>query len=184
MLCRKASRAEKPVDEEMSEQVMKGHHDREYYCKGGRRLDLACRNKKSGYLSFRMALDFCEGCPLQATCHLFGKKHPEVLDDMDRKIYNDYLSFSRTEEWKESYKRRKVIVEPVFGNIKNKGMRICVRGKRAVLAWWQIATTAHNIEKIIGRLAQPNGSLFSILIESIMSFGRRTAMIIHLSYGR
>ena len=55
----------------------------------------------------------------------------------------------RTTEVIEIYKRRKAIVEPVFGNIKNKGMKILVKGKQKVSLWWKLATTAHNIEKMI-----------------------------------
>jgi hypothetical protein len=155
VLGRKASKAERPVDEEAHEQVTRGAHDREYFCKEGRRLDLACRTQ-TGHLQFRMAAEFCRDCPQTRACHLFGKKHPEILDDPDRETYTSYLAWSRTPEWKELYRRRPAIVEPVFGNIKNKGIRIFVRGKNAVSAWWNIATTAHNLEKVVGYLrAQP-----------------------------
>ena len=50
---------------------------------------------------------------------------------------------------KAVYARRKVIVEPVFGNIKNKGMRILRKGRGNASCWWKIACTAHNIEKIV-----------------------------------
>ncbi len=50
---RKTSKVE---GEEIHEQVMQGSHDREYFCKDGRRLDLACRSK-NGYLVVREEVD-------------------------------------------------------------------------------------------------------------------------------
>ena len=146
VICRKASKAE-----EFSEQITKGSHDREYLCKAGRKLPLASR-KSTGYLAFKLAKNFCDGC--QAPCMAYGKKHPEVLDDADRQWFNDYLAYSRSAEWKKAYKQRKAIVEPVFGNIRNKGIKIFVRGRKAVSAWWNITTTAHNIEKVIKHIGR------------------------------
>jgi transposase len=103
----------------------------------------------NGYIAFKLPHDFCNPCKHQNECKIFGKKHVEVLDDQDRALHNSYLEWSRTEEYEENYKRRKAIVEPVFGNIKNKGIRIFCRGKKAVNRWWNIATTAHNLEKIV-----------------------------------
>jgi len=185
VICRKPSKAKKGRDEEIHEQVFRGSHDREYFCKDGRKLFLASRDTKGGWLNFKMPKGFCHACPHQETCHLFGKKYPQVYDDPNRAMYTEYLSFSRTDEWKDTYKRRKAIVEAVFGNIKgNKGLRIFVRGKQAVSAWWSMATTAHNIEKIIGRIAQSTHGHFSILVESILSLRQRVTMMIHISYGR
>jgi hypothetical protein len=42
-------------------------------------------------------------------------------------------------------------VEPVFGNLQNKGMRrFTLRGRTKVNAQWQLFTMVHNIEKIAG----------------------------------
>lgn len=47
------------------------------------------------------------------------------------------------------YNKRIAIVEPVFGNLQNKGMRrFTLRGKRKVDAQWKLFTRVHNIEKI------------------------------------
>lgn len=155
VICRRTARTNLATDEAMSEQVTSGSQAREYFCKAGRRLDLMCRSKKSNTLIFKMAPGFCDGCSFQATCHLFGKKHPAVLDDDDRHLYNSYLALSRTSAWQEAYRQRKAIVEPIFGNLKhNKCMKIFVRGRKAVHAWCKMVTTAHNIEKIIRQLAK------------------------------
>jgi len=54
-----------------------------------------------------------------------------------------------TEESKAIYKKRKVIVEPVFGQIKNSGFRgFSVRGKEKVASEFSLVCATHNIKKI------------------------------------
>jgi hypothetical protein len=53
------------------------------------------------------------------------------------------------EESKEIYKERKVIVEPVFGQIKNTGFRgFSVRGKEKVAGEFSLVCATHNIKKM------------------------------------
>ncbi|MGH8672567.1 MAG: transposase [Burkholderiales bacterium] len=48
-----------------------------------------------------------------------------------------------------TYNQRIAIVEPVFGNLKDKGMnRFTLRGKQKVDAQWKLFTRGHTIEKI------------------------------------
>ncbi len=121
---------------------------RSYQCLNKKNLTLLSRSK-DGFLTFKLKDGFCEKCPFQKQCKLFGKKNPMILDDKDRKVMSNYLKKARSKPFEKSYRRRKVIVEPVFGNIKNKGIKIWVRGSRAVKTWWKIACSAHNIEKMI-----------------------------------
>ena len=55
----------------------------------------------------------------------------------------------RTDRGRKVYLKRKAIVETIFGNIKNKGIRITVTGAEKVSCWWKMACPAHNIEKLI-----------------------------------
>ena len=49
---------------------------------------------------------------------------------------------------KAIYKRHKVIVEPVFGHIKNGGFRrFSVRGKEKVAGEFSLVCAAHNMKK-------------------------------------
>ena len=53
------------------------------------------------------------------------------------------------EQSKAIYKKRKVIVEPVFGHIKNSGFRgFSVRGKEKVAGEFSLVCATHNIKKI------------------------------------
>jgi len=97
---------------------------------------------------------FCIACPKRKTCPLFEKQGrrislpPEKL----RAALQRNAERLRTTEGKALYKRRKAIVEPVFGNIKNKGMRILVKGKRKVTTRVKVFAIAHNIEKLVGAI--------------------------------
>ncbi len=61
---------------------------------------------------------------------------------------------------REIYSRRMVLrpflglmgtVEPVFGNLQNKGMRrFTLRRQKKVNAQWKLFTIVHNIEKVAG----------------------------------
>ena len=54
------------------------------------------------------------------------------------------------ESSKEIYKDRKIIVEPVFGQVKNGGFQgFSVRGKDKVTGEFSLVCAAHNIKKIV-----------------------------------
>ncbi len=71
-------------------------------------------------------------------------------------------------EGRAIYRRRKAIVEPVFGQIKNTGFRgFGVRGMSRVAGDSSLVCAAHNIKKMVG--AAIRGSVRP-------EFGRRAAM--------
>ena len=71
-----------------------------------------------------------------------GEKKPEkAIEAMKRKIESPLGRLI--------YGRRIATVEPVFGNIQNKGMRrFTLRGRAKVSTQWKLFTLVHNIEKI------------------------------------
>lgn len=90
-----------------------------------------------------------DACPLrrltQKTIHLPRPEHFNA-------VMGNHVRM-QSQAGRDVYRRRKVIVEPVFGNIKNKGIKVLVRGRNKVRTWWRMACTAHNIEKIVGHMA-------------------------------
>jgi transposase len=105
-----------------------------------------------GSIGVRLPKRACKTCPMRDQCplqrltqksiHLPRPEHLKAVIDNHNRMQSD--------AGKAIYRRRKVIVEPVFGNIKNKGMKVLVRSKCKVRTWWRIVCTAHNIEKVIG----------------------------------
>jgi transposase len=126
-----------------------GHH----LYRNGNNIDV------NGYLGvkFRGAKSVCGPCTLRQRClttpqttetkqvTLFiGKtqaRQESPIEKMKRKFDTVIGRFT--------YNQRIAIVEPVFANLQNKGMRrFTLRGKDKVDAQWKLFTLVHNIEKI------------------------------------
>jgi hypothetical protein len=59
-----------------------------------------------------------------------------------------------TQRGRAVYARRKVIAEPPFGQIKNRGFRqFLLRGLAKVRGEWSLITLTHNLLKLHGALA-------------------------------
>jgi len=142
----------KNVDTEFLEQVEPTGEKHIYKCLSGKLLPLHAR-RKDGRTEFKISKDFCGDCSKKQECKAFGKKTICIMSEENRLRMKQLPERSRTEDFKEVYKKRKAIVEPIFGNIKNKGMKILVTGSKKVSTWWKMACTAHNIEKIIKQKA-------------------------------
>ena len=140
------------AEEQFIEQISPTGKDHFYTCLRGKKLQLFAK-RSDGRTEFKITAEFCEGCPHQGICKAFGKKTISIMKEENRLVMNRLFKKSRTEDFKEKYKQRKTIIEPVFGNIKNKGIKILVVGKGKVRTWWKMACTAHNIEKIIKNMA-------------------------------
>ena len=134
--------------------------DRSCRCPAGNRLYRNGSNiNVNGFIGmkFRGAKSVCGPCILRQRC----LKTPETTETKQVTIF-----IGRSEESKQSpiermrrkfdtlfgrfiYNKRIAIVEPVFGNLKNKGMdRFTLRGKKKVNTQWQLFSLVHNIEKI------------------------------------
>lgn len=109
-------------------------------------------------IRFRAGKRLCGPCPLRGQCFktpqttevkhvtiFIGReqeKQDTPIERMKRKFDTLYGRFV--------YNKRIAIVEPVFGNIKNKGMdRFTLRGKKKVNVQWQLFSLVHNIEKMV-----------------------------------
>lgn len=145
----------------LAEQLTPGAAPHEYLCPAGKSVPVKSR-RGDGSTELKLPGRFCNNCPLRESCRLYTKrgKSFKVPAEADRQRLAKHHARMREEGSRAAYSRRKVIVEPVFGNIKNKGMKILVRGRQKVAAWWKIAATAHNIEKIVGHMgaAAPAGA--------------------------
>ena len=148
-------KGETTMAESLAEQLTPGAAPHEYLCPAGKPVPVKGR-RSDGSTELKMPGRFCNNCPLRETCRLYPKRGKtfKVPAEADRERLARHHARMREDGARAAYSRRKVIVEPVFGNLKNKGMKILVRGHRKVAAWWKIAATAHNIEKIIGHMGR------------------------------
>ena len=139
-----------------------------FACPGGQILILKSTSK-DGKKTYQGSSDSCTGCEYKNRCCKSAKGQARTIstDDKEplRQLMNEKME---TEISKEIYKKRKVIVEPVFGQIKNTGFRgFNVRGHEKTSGEFSLVCIAHNIKKIMkaifkGVVRSESGKLESI----------------------
>ena len=83
---------------------------------------------------------------------------PTVVDDDKLTLKSQMKIKLATVDGKAIYSRRKVIVEPVFGQIKNRGFRhFLLRGLNKVRGEWSLIALSHNLLKLFGFQARQAG---------------------------
>jgi len=94
--------------------------------------------------------EVCDACPLKRRCCQSDKGHARTISTDDKEsLRQDMNRKMETASAQAVYKQRKVIVEPVFGQIKNSGFRgFSVRSKDKVAGEFSIVCAAHNFKKI------------------------------------
>lgn len=94
----------------------------------------------------------CKACPLHDKCT--KSKTRVIVRDIHDPLRAQMRSKLKTPEGKQEYRRRKAIVEPVWGLIKQvMGFRqVSLRGLEAVQAEFQLVCGAFNLRKIAAKL--------------------------------
>jgi len=120
-----------------------------FTCPGQQKL-VVVNQGKDGSRTYQGNIERCNDCPYKSRCCQSNKGEARTIktDNKEplRQQMNDKME---TEESKAIYKKRKVIVEPVFGQIKNSGFRgFSVRGKEKVASEFSLVCATHNIKKI------------------------------------
>jgi transposase len=122
----------------------------QFRCQGGKALKSVSK-RSTGTRGLMTPRAHCRGCPLKHGCQVYSRAAKTFwIPDAERfTLAREHRRRMASPTGKAVYARRKVIVEPVFGNLKNKGIRILRKGRRNASTWWKMACTAHNIEKIV-----------------------------------
>jgi transposase len=143
------------------------YHEAEnnFTCPGGQTLEMKGESK-DGKRVYQGAAKICAECPYQRRCcqSQNGQARSITCDDKEplRQEMNRKMEKGAS---KAVYKERKVIVEPVFGQIKNSGFRgFSVRGKEKAAGEFSLVCAVHNIKKIAkamlrGVVRSENGNL-------------------------
>lgn len=139
-----------------------------FHCPGGQLLRLKKRRSR-GRRVYQGESEVCRTCPYYRRCCRSKKGAARTItsDGKEplRRAMNERMS---QPEGRAIYARRKTIVEPVFGQIKNSGFRgFGLRGKEKVAGEFSLVCVAHNLKKII--LAALRG-------EVCPEFGKRPAL--------
>jgi transposase len=94
-----------------------------FHCPGGQRLPLKSHGKH-GVRRYQGEADVCGRCPYFDRCCKSGKGEGRTITtDSHEGLRRSMRERMEQADSKAIYKRRKVIVEPVFGHIKNSGFR-------------------------------------------------------------
>jgi len=121
-----------------------------FTCPGGQTLELK-RKGEDGKRVYQAETEACEQCRYRDRCCKSEKGEPRTISTDDKEpLRRQMVDKMDQESSKEVYKKRKVIVEPVFGQIKNSGFgKFLLRGYEKASGEFSLACAAHNIKKIV-----------------------------------
>jgi len=124
--------------------------DNHFNCPGGQKL-IMISESGNGLRKYQGDADVCTTCSLKERCCQSAKGAARTISTDDKEPLRLLMNQKMEEEdSKIIYKQRKVIVEPVFGQIKNTGFRgFGVRGKAKVAGEFSLVCATHNFRKII-----------------------------------
>lgn len=124
--------------------------DNTFTCPGGQTLNLV-RKSKEGEQVYQGSAEVCANCPYQARCCQSKKGEARTINTDDKEPLRQQMNVKMEQQAsKDIYSKRKVIVEPVFGQLKNSGFRgFSVRGKEKVAGEFSLVCATHNIKKIV-----------------------------------
>ena len=108
-----------------------------------------CGNKEKER-RYRAAPADCGECPFKSQCLKTKKTASRTLNYSSKEPLRQRMNQHMAEaESRDVYDKRKVIVEPVFGQIKNGGFRgFMVRGQKPVEGECSLVCLVHNLKKI------------------------------------
>jgi len=121
-----------------------------FLCPEGRTLKLK-REISDGKRVYQADKLECDACPYKARCCSSKRGEPRSINTDDKEPLRQKMNEKMEQESsKEIYKKRKKIVEPVFGQIKNSGFRgFSLRGYEKVNGEFSLACAVHNFKKIV-----------------------------------
>ena len=136
-----------------------------FVCPAGHTLNLK-RESNDGEKIYQAVKADCDVCPYKARCCSSTKGEPRTINSDDKEPLRQKMNEKMEQESsKEIYKKRKKIVEPVFGQIKNSGFRgFSLRGYEKGSGEFSLACAVHNFKKIVkaifvGKVCLESGKL-------------------------
>ena len=110
-----------------------------------------------GYMS-EDNVEYCENLGIDAHIAVERDKHGKTKNGNEEKKESEVWQAMRkkltSEEGRKIYSRRKVIVEPVFGNIKEPRnfRRFSLRGLKKIRREFTLVCLCHNLHKLLSRV--------------------------------
>ena len=128
-----------------------------FICPDGRTLNLKTETS-DGKNVYQGNKAECDLCPYHARCCSSKKGEPRTINTDDKEPLRQKMNEKMEQESsKEVYKKRKKIVEPVFGQIKNTGFRgFSLRGCEKASGEFSLACAVHNFRKVVKAIITGN----------------------------
>jgi transposase len=124
-----------------------------FVCPAGYTLPLKSTGK-DGKKIYQATKEACDGCVYQNRCCKSQKGQARTITTDDKEpLRQQMIEKMEQEQSKQIYKKRKEIVEPVFGQIKNSGFRgFHLRGFKKASGEFSLICAVHNIKKVVRAL--------------------------------
>ena len=121
-----------------------------FVCPAGHTLELK-KESSDGKKIYQGDKAECDICPYKVRCCGSKRGEPRTINTDDKEPLRQKMKEKMEQESsKEIYKKRKKIVEPVFGQIKNSGFRgFLLRGYEKASGEFSLACAVHNFKKIV-----------------------------------
>jgi len=121
-----------------------------FTCPGGQQLVVVIEGKE-GTKTYQGNSQTCDACSYKVRCCQSKKGEARTINTDDKEPLRQQMNAKMEEEKSKAiYKERKVIVEPVFGQIKNMGfVGFSLRGKEKVAGEFSLVCATHNIKKMV-----------------------------------
>jgi uncharacterized protein YgiM (DUF1202 family) len=120
-----------------------------FVCPAGHTLELKTESS-DGKKVYQGDKAECDICPYKTRCCSSKRGEPRTINTDDKEPLRQKMNEKMEQESsKEIYKKRKKIVEPVFGQIKNSGFRgFSLRGHEKASGEFSLACAVHNFKKV------------------------------------
>ncbi|MCX6021091.1 MAG: transposase [Chloroflexi bacterium] len=124
-----------------------------YSCPEGQELSFRgerVRKGQAGVRVYRGNAEVCRRCPAFGSCTKDGRQGRAIEVGPNDAALRRHRAVMATEEARRQYRQRKVLPEPVFGEVKERmGMRrLLLRGLAGVCAEWSLTATAFNLRTL------------------------------------
>ena len=121
-----------------------------FVCPAGNTLELKSTNS-DGKKVYQAVKAECDACLYRARCCSSKRGSSRTISTDDKEPLRQKMNEKMEQQSsKEIYKKRKKIVEPVFGQIKNSGFRgFSLRGYEKGSGEFSLACAVHNFKKIV-----------------------------------
>jgi hypothetical protein len=118
--------------------------DNTFTCPEGQILTMK-RESQDGSRVYQGSSKVCAACPLHSRCCQSVIREARIISSDNKEPLRQQMNVKMEQQSsKDIYSKRKVIVEPVFGQIKNSGFRgFSVRSKEKVVGEFSMVCAVH-----------------------------------------